>query len=147
MRIDAIPPEGGFMARIPDHELEQLKAAVSLQRLVEAKGVPLVRHGADLHGRCPFHDDKTPSLVVSPAKGLWHCLGACNVGGSVIDWVMRTEGVSFRHAVELLRNDAPLAAGVVKQSTVPKLSAPVNADADDRAVLALEQRGQSKYPL
>jgi DNA primase len=125
------------MARIPDDEIERLKATVALQRLVEAKGVALVRYGADWHGRCPFHDDKTPSLVVSPAKNLWHCLGACNTGGSVIDWVMRAEGVSFRHAVELLRNDLPLAAGpVVKQSTVPKLAAPVTPDADDAALLA-----------
>ncbi|MGH8865864.1 MAG: CHC2 zinc finger domain-containing protein [Burkholderiales bacterium] len=63
------------MARIPDHELERLKTEVAIQRLVEAKGVELVRHGADLHGRCPFHSpDRTPSLVVSPAKNLWHCL-------------------------------------------------------------------------
>jgi len=47
----------------------------------------------------------TPSLVISPKTNLWHCLGACNVGGSNIDWVMKTKGVSFRHAVELLRAD------------------------------------------
>lgn len=65
------------MARIPESELEHLKATVSVQRLVEAKGVKLVRQGKDWLGRCPFHDDRTPSLVVSPAKNLWHCLGAC----------------------------------------------------------------------
>jgi DNA primase len=92
------------MARIPDAELERLKSDISLQRLVEAKGIVLKRHGADLLGLCPFHDDKEPSLVVSPKKNLWHCLGACQAGGSVIDWVMRAEGVSFRHAVELLRD-------------------------------------------
>jgi DNA primase len=125
------------MARIPDHELEHLKSTVSVQRLVEAKGVALVRHGADLHGCCPFHDDRTPSLVVSPAQNLWHCLGACQIGGSAIDWVMKAEGVSFRHAVELLRGDAPLTAGhVVKQATVRKLTAPVDVDADDAALLA-----------
>ncbi|MGH8033146.1 MAG: CHC2 zinc finger domain-containing protein [Luteimonas sp.] len=125
------------MARIPEHEVERLKAEVAIQRLVEAKGVALVRYGADLHGRCPFHADRTPSLVVSPAKNLWHCLGACSTGGSVIDWVMKAEGVSFRHAVELLRGDAPLTAGhVVKQATVRKLVAPVDVDADDAALLA-----------
>lgn len=124
------------MARIPDHELEHLKSTVSVQRLVEAKGVTLTRHGADLHGRCPFHDDRTPSLVVSPGKNLWHCLGACQIGGGPIDWVMKAEGVSFRHAVELLRNDAPLGAGIVKQATVRKLAAPVAADADDAELLA-----------
>ena len=124
------------MARIPDAEVERLKSTTSLQRLVEAKGITLTRHGKDWLGRCPFHDDRTPSLVVSPAKNLWHCLGACATGGTVIDWVMKAEGVSFRHAVELLRNDAPLSAGIVKQATVPKLAAPVATDADDAAVLA-----------
>jgi len=38
-----------------------------------------------------IHDDREPSLVITPAKNLWHCLGACQAGGSVIDWVMRAE--------------------------------------------------------
>jgi DNA primase len=58
---------------------------VSVQRLAEARGVVLTRRGADLHGRCPFHDDRTPSLVITPAKNLWRCLGACQAGGTVID--------------------------------------------------------------
>ena len=100
------------MARIPEEEIERLKEEVSLQRLVEQAGVELRRQGKDLVGRCPFHEDRSPSLVVSPAKNLWHCLGACQAGGSVIDWTMRVEGVSFRHAVELLRDGtAPTAAG------------------------------------
>jgi DNA primase len=124
------------MARIPEAEIERLKSEVSLQRLVEAKGIALARHGADLVGRCPFHEDKTPSLVITPKKNLWHCLGACQAGGSVIDWVMRTEGVSFRHAVELLRDGVPaVAGGIVKRSTVPKLAAPVAIGADDQQLL------------
>ncbi len=78
--------------------------------LAEAAGVELRRTGEDFTGRCPFHEDDSPSLVISPGKNLWHCLGACQAGGSVIDWVMRAEGVSFRHAVELLRA-GPAAAG------------------------------------
>jgi hypothetical protein len=76
------------MARIPDQVIERLKDEVSVQRLAEARGVTFSKHGADLIGRCPFHEDKTPSLVVTPAKNLWHCLGACQAGGTVIDWVM-----------------------------------------------------------
>jgi DNA primase len=93
------------MARIPDDEIGRLKNEISLERLVRARGIELRKHGADLIGLCPFHDDHEPSLVVSPAKNLWHCLGACQTGGSVIDWTMKTQGVSFRHAVELLRAD------------------------------------------
>lgn len=93
----------GPVARIPEEEIERLKDEVSLERLVEAAGVALRRQGRDLVGCCPFHEDRSPSLVVSPGENLWHCLGACQAGGSVIDWVMRSEGVSFRHAVDLLR--------------------------------------------
>jgi DNA primase len=128
------------MARIPEEEIERLKREVSLERLAEARGVKLKRHGADLIGLCPFHDDHNPSLVISPRKNLWNCLGACRRGGDVIAWVMRAEGISFRHAVELLREDhLPLAAHSngkpPRISTVPKLPAPVSRDADDRALL------------
>ena len=68
------------MARIPEDEVERLKREVSVQRLAEARGIKLHRHGADLLGLCPFHDDRNPSLVITPAKNLWHCLGACNDG-------------------------------------------------------------------
>jgi len=68
---------------------------VSVQRLVEGCGVVLRQHGKDLAGCCPFHDDDSPSLVVTPAKKLWHCLGACGRGGGPVDWVMTAQGVSF----------------------------------------------------
>jgi DNA primase catalytic core len=125
------------MARIPENEVERLKKEISVQRLAESQGIKLTRQGANLLGKCPFHDDKTPSLVITPAKNLWHCMGACNAGGTAIDWVMRANGVSFRHAVELLRADhLPLAASSpVKKSTVPKLPAPVTAEAGDRELL------------
>jgi DNA primase catalytic core len=128
------------MARIPDHEIERLKSEVSVQRLAEAQGIKLERHGADLRGLCPFHADREPSLVISPARNLWHCLGACGTGGSVIDWVMKSKGVSFRHAVELLRGDHPSLAApgpVVRKGTTAavKLEAPFDTDADDQAVL------------
>jgi DNA primase len=124
------------MPRIPEEVIERLKKEVSLEKLAEARGITLQRHGADLIGRCPFHDDKTPSLVISPKKNLWHCLGACNTGGSAIDWVMRAEGVSFRHAVELLTSGEWTAGNAaVKISTVRKLAPPIEAQAEDREVL------------
>lgn len=126
------------MPRIPESEIERLKSEISLGRLVEAAGIELKKAGVDLIGCCPFHDDREPSLVISPKKNLWHCLGACQTGGTVIDWVMKMNGVSFRHAVELLKEGLPsLAASsrMVKQSTVPKLPAPVALDADDQALL------------
>jgi DNA primase catalytic core len=108
------------MARIPEQEIERLKREISVVRLAEVRGVSLSKSGDNLLGLCPFHDDREPSLVITPEKNLWHCLGACQAGGSVIDWVMRAEGISFRHAVELLRKDAVPA--VSKAGPPPKLS-------------------------
>lgn len=125
------------MPRIPDTEVEQLKNEVAVERLIEAAGIELKRGGKDLLGRCPFHEDNTASLVVTPAKNLWHCFG-CGVGGGPIDWVIKLRGVSLRHAVELLREGltslAADSAGV-KRSTVKTLPPPVAFDADDQALL------------
>lgn len=129
------------MARIPQNELERLKTEISVERLVEASGISLKKSGKDLLGQCPFHDDGEPSLVVTPSKNLWHCFG-CGLGGNPIDWVIKSQGISFRHAVELLReglvmdNTSPLAANgdktakPAKRSTAPKLPTPFALDAD-----------------
>jgi DNA primase catalytic core len=129
------------MARIPEEEIERLKREVSVQRLAEARGVELKKHGAeDLVGLCVFHIEQSPSMVVSPGKNLFHCFG-CGAAGSPIDWVMKLEGVSFRQAVELLRAGYPSGVAssspgkMVKKSTVVKLPAPVEPDADDQKLL------------
>lgn len=123
------------MARIPDAEIERLKNEVSVQRLVEASGIELKKSGKDLAGLCPFHADDIASLVVTPAKNLWHCFG-CGAAGGPIDWLIKKNGVSFRHAVELLRDGvSSLAAAPVKRSTVRALDAPVSYDADDQVLL------------
>jgi DNA primase len=137
------------MARIPEAEIERLKSEVSVERLIESAGIALAKAGKDRIGKCPFHADESPSLVVTPLKNLWHCFG-CSIGGGPIDWVMKKSGVSFRHAVELLRDgDASLSpgfkhagaslaasSGALKRSTVRTLPAPVTREADDSALLA-----------
>ena len=85
------------MARYTDEELAHLKTNTSLLRLAESQGYELKKEGKDYVMCCPFHDDKTPSLKITPSKNLFHCFG-CGAGGSVIDWVIKTQGVSFRHA-------------------------------------------------
>jgi DNA primase len=127
------------MARIPEADIERLKNEVSVERLVESAGIALKRSGKDRLGTCPFHEDGEPSLVVTPLKNLWHCFG-CQTGGGPIDWVMKLRGVSFRHAVELLKADPALAAqgvhGPVKQTRVRSLAPPLAFDVDDQALLA-----------
>jgi DNA primase len=129
------------MARIPEHEIERLKSEVSVQRLAEAQGIKLERHGADLRGLCPFHEDHNPSLIITPSKNLWNCLGACGGGGSVIDWVEKSKGVSFRHAIELLRANHPslTAPGPIVRSRgttlAVKIKTPFQTNVEDARVL------------
>ncbi len=63
--------------------------------------VDLKPAGAVFKGLCPFHKEKTPSFIVTPARDRYHCFG-CGTGGDVISFVMETEGVSFPEAVEIL---------------------------------------------
>jgi len=130
------------MPHVPEELKERLKREVSIQRLAEARGIKLTRKGKSLMGLCPFHDDHSPSLSIDPVENIWNCLGACGRGGDVIEWVMVAEGVSFTHAVELLKRDhLPLSAGTSgpppKQCTVPKLPPLIEHTADDRKLLEI----------
>lgn len=118
------------MSRIPPADLDRLKRDIPLRPLVEAAGVELHGQGDNLLGLCPFHNDTSASLVVSPSKNVWNCLGACQKGGSVIDWVMEAKGVSFRHAVELLR-ESPEGIAALGGSTTRELSWTMDASTTD----------------
>jgi DNA primase len=124
------------MPRIPASELERLKAEVSLVRLVEAAGIKLERRGKDHVARCPFHAEDTASFVVTGSKNLYHCFG-CGAAGSVIDFVMKTQGVSLPHAVQILRADAPLSGAEKVGVTRSKLThlPSLAAEADEQALL------------
>jgi len=91
------------MPRIPNTEIDRIKRSTDLAALVRSRGIELKKHGTgNLIGLCPFHDDKkTPNLVITPGKGLFHCL-SCGAAGSVIDLVMKIDGVTFREAVSIL---------------------------------------------
>ena len=96
------------MPRIPEAEIERIKKETDLAALVRSRGIELRKHGTgNWAGRCPFHEDSDPSFIVTPAKGLFHCMG-CGVAGNAIQFVEKFDKVSFRHAFELL--DAGTAA-------------------------------------
>ena len=132
------------MARLPDEIVERIKREISVQRLAEARGIQLRRMGKNLMGLCPFHKDNKPSLSITPSTNKWNCLG-CRKGGTAIDWVMHSEGVSTRHALEMLSRDlvplAPAGAGPPpKRCTVPKLPPLIEHTNDDKKLL--ENRGE-----
>ena len=125
------------MPRIPEPEIERVKHQTDLLALVRSRGIELKKHGSrDWIGRCPFHADKeTPNFIVSPDKGLFHCM-VCGKAGNAIQFVQFHDGVSFRHAFEVLAHGHAFAAQpLTKQATVPKLDCPLALDADDVALM------------
>ncbi|ADC89787.1 DNA primase [Thermocrinis albus DSM 14484] len=82
-----------------------LRSVVSKLDIVDviSSYIDLKRVGSNYAGRCPFHPDDTPSLYVSPSKGIWKCFG-CGVGGDAVKFVALYEGVSYTEALmELAR--------------------------------------------
>jgi len=84
--------------------LEEVRARLGLADVI-GRRVRLVRKGREFMGLCPFHNEKTPSFTVNEQKGFYHCFG-CGAHGSVFDYVMQAEGLSFRDAVERLAAEA-----------------------------------------
>ena len=130
------------MARIPDVDITRLKTDTDLVALIQSRGVALKQQGRDWTGFCPFHDDRDhPNLVVTPGNGLWRCMAAhCGKSGDAIHFLETFDGLSFRHAFELLAHggkaaferppDAPR-----KQTTVPRLACPLDEAAPDAILL------------
>ena len=83
---------------------EEAKRTARILDVLEKYGIRTVKAGKQFKACCPFHDDSTPSLSVDPAKNVWHCFG-CDKGGSVIDFVMLKEGLTFNEAVSRLLVD------------------------------------------
>ena len=125
---------------IPEDEIERIKRETDLAAVIRSRGMELKPQGHDLVGLCPFHEDHDPSLRVTPGKGLWRCM-SCGATGNVIQFVQRFDGVSFRHAFELLKSgklsalSGPANGAPLKKATVPRLDSPLSPDADDQAAL------------
>lgn len=86
--------------RISESKLAEVAAAADIVQVI-SQYVELKKAGKDYRGLCPFHGDKDPSFYVSPQKGIFHCFG-CAVGGSVFNFIMKMENVSFVDAVKML---------------------------------------------
>ena len=89
------------MAKIRADDIAVVREQVQIDDVVRDTVELRPAGGGSLKGLCPFHDERSPSFQVSPAKGLWYCFG-CGEGGDTIDFVRRVDGVSFAEAVEKL---------------------------------------------
>lgn len=86
--------------RIPDNFIDELLTRIDIVDVIEPR-VPLRKAGRDYSARCPFHDERSPSFTVSPAKQFYHCFG-CGVHGSAIKFLMDYDRLEFVDAVEEL---------------------------------------------
>ncbi|MDA0305463.1 MAG: DNA primase [Proteobacteria bacterium] len=89
-----------------DQFLDELRARTGLADLISRR-VKLAKKGREHMGLCPFHKEKTPSFTVNEEKGFYHCFG-CGAHGSIFDFVMETDGLTFPEAVEKLAGEAGL---------------------------------------
>lgn len=88
------------MTRLLASDIRRVKESVDIVAVI-GEYVRLKRAGAEYKACCPFHKEKTPSFMVSPAKRAWHCHG-CGKGGGVVDFVMAIEGIYFAATVRAL---------------------------------------------
>lgn len=82
--------------------VERIKEAANIVDVV-SEFVTLRKSGANFKGLCPFHDEKTPSFMVSPARGMCHCFG-CGKGGNPISFIMEHEQMTYPEALRWLAN-------------------------------------------
>jgi len=87
-------------SRIPEEIIEEIRHQTNIVDVI-AEYVALEQTGQNYKGLCPFHREKTPSFVVSPAKQFFHCYG-CGAGGNVFSFLMQHEKYSFPEAVQVL---------------------------------------------
>ena len=121
--------------RFSDTFLDEVVARNDIADVVSSY-VTLTRKGSNLFGLCPFHNEKTPSFSVAPDKQIYHCFG-CKKGGSVINFIMEIEGLSFPEAVAFLAKRANLPLPAEEEQT--------GADRMRRRVLELNRTAARWY--
>ena len=88
---------------------ERVRQATDIVELI-GKHLELRRAGRGYVGRCPWHDDRRPSLQVNPDRQTWKCW-VCDIGGDVFSFVMKREGCDFREALQMLADHAGIQLG------------------------------------
>ncbi|HJM57489.1 MAG TPA: DNA primase [Planctomycetota bacterium] len=86
--------------------IDEVKLRSAIEEVVREYVPDLKKAGRLWEACCPFHDEKTPSFKVDPAKQMWRCYGACSEGGDVLSFVQKSQNLGFTDALELLASQA-----------------------------------------
>jgi len=84
-----------------ENPVDEIKKRIDIVEFI-GSFITLKRAGHNFKAVCPFHQEKTPSFVVSPERQIWHCFGACQEGGDVVGFFMRWENIGFAEATKEL---------------------------------------------
>lgn len=128
---------------VPPEFVENIKRTTDLPALIRSRGIDLASRGKDLVGLCPFHEDKEPSLVVTPSKNLWHCF-SCGSGGDPIEFVMKFDHVEFPRAVEILSSQLPEISAPSDRKEGEALSFTNPAHTNERQATGLPSVGKAR---
>ncbi|MBR0427248.1 MAG: DNA primase [Clostridia bacterium] len=104
--------------RYSDEILDEVKSSNDIVDVI-SQYISLKRSGRNYFGLCPFHNEKSPSFSVSPDKQIFHCFG-CGVGGNVISFISKIEGIGFKEAIEVLAEKANIKLPTIDNSADSK---------------------------
>ncbi len=85
--------------------VDDVKARTDIVDLIQSR-VPLKKAGRNFKANCPFHNENTPSFIVFPERGSWHCFGACGTGGDAFSFIQRADNLTFSEALSRLAERA-----------------------------------------
>ncbi|MBX2958843.1 MAG: DNA primase [Flavobacteriales bacterium] len=106
---------------IPKHTIDQIFEAAIIEEVV-GEFVVLKKRGANLLGNCPFHNEKTPSFTVSPAKGIYKCFG-CGKAGNSVNFIMEHEHYTYPEALRYLANKYKIEIEELEETDAQKQAA------------------------
>ena len=126
---------------IEDKYIDQILDRINIVDVISEYVPSLKKAGKDYKGCCPFHEEKTPSFSVNPARGVWHCFGGCAEGGNVIKFLTK-QGMSFRDATFQLA--AKCGVTIVEDST-PLTTEQIQAKAKKESLLIINEKVSEFY--